>query len=781
MKALRYSLIGLAAVLLLLVAVAAYFAATFDPNAYKPQIVALVKEKTGRTLTLEGDIGLSLWPSLGAKVGRMSLTEPNSDKRFAAMESAQVSLKLLPLLSRNYVVDELAIKGLRATVVKGKAGATNVDDLLGKPQPSQPEPERKQVAFDIAHVALDDAAIEYRDETTGAQYALSGLTLKTGRIAPDVPTRVELKSQVRSNKPKVDLAVEGKTRLTFNLDRGRYALDGLALALKGEAAEYTGIDAKASGDVAAAPKAGEFSTDKLAVSASATRGKEKLELKLDAPRLAMKADTASGEKITLALTTAAPEGATTLKASVPGIEGTASNFRSPAVTLDFERRQPEQTVKAHVTSPLTGNLEAKQFALPQLEANVTVSGPKLPGPGLSGELAGSASVDGTKERAQANLAGKLGDSAMKARIAVAGFTPLALDFDVDLDRLDLDRYAGSKPKPKAQGGGEPPAGKPAAGAPAPQREEPIDLTALRDLRATGSLRVGSLATSGLKASNVRVAVKARDGRLELNPLSAALYEGTLAGAVTIDAAGAAPAFALRQTLTGVQVGPLLRDLADKDVLEGKGNVTVNVTTRGNTVSALKKALDGKAAVKLNDGAVKGIDIAGAIRKGEAMLSSLRGQPAQQQSDARQRTDFSELSASFDIRNGVARNDDLSIKSPLLRVGGAGAVDIGEDSLDYTVKASLVATAAGQGGKERSDLRGITVPVRVSGPIASPSYRLDFNAMVADTARQKVQDAVTKELERRLGGRTGETAPAQPQEGQSGRRALEESLRGLFRK
>ncbi len=242
-----------------------------------------------------------------------------------------------------------------------------------------------------------------------------------------------------------------------------------------------------------------------------------------------------------------------------------------------------------------------------------------------------------------------------------------------------------------------------------------------------------------------------------------------------------PAFALRQTLTGVQVGPLLRDLADKDVLEGKGNVTVNVTTRGNTVSALKKALDGKAAVKLNDGAVKGIDIAGAIRKGEAMLSSLRGQPAQQQSDARQRTDFSELSASFDIRNGVARNDDLSIKSPLLRVGGTGAVNIGEDSLNYTVKASLVATAAGQGGKERSDLRGITVPVRVSGPIASPSYRLDFNAMVTDTARQKVQDAVTKELERRLGGRTGETAPAQPQEGQSGRRALEESLRGLFRK
>jgi AsmA protein len=232
---------------------------------------------------------------------------------------------------------------------------------------------------------------------------------------------------------------------------------------------------------------------------------------------------------------------------------------------------------------------------------------------------------------------------------------------------------------------------------------------------------------------------------------------------------------------GVSVGPLLHDLSSTDTLEGKGNVTVNVTAQGNMVSALKKALNGSAAVKVTDGAVKGIDIAGTIRKGQSMLGNLKGQPVQQQTDARQRTDFSELTATFDIRNGIARNNDLSIKSPLLRVGGAGAVNIGEDTLDYTVKASLVATAAGQGGKERADLRGITVPVRVSGPVASPSYHLDFNAMVTDAARQKVEDAITKKLEERLGGRPAGTDAGKPQEGQSGRRAIEESLRGLFGK
>jgi len=765
MKILKYVLIGFAAVLLILIAGAAYLAATFDPNAYKPQIVELVRNKTQRTLALEGDIKLSFWPSIGAEVGRMSLSEAKSDKEFAAMESARVSLKLMPLLSRDFVVDELAIRGLRANIARTRAGETNVDDLLGKEDKKQPEETPQQVKFDIAHVALDNAAITYRDETTGAQYALAGLTLKTGRIAPDVPTKIALTTAARSNKPKLDLTVDGKTQLTFNLDDQTYRLTDLALEVKGQAGDFTDLAVKAAGNVTAQLKTSEFATEKLAVNGTAMRGKEKMELKLDAPRLSMTADKASGDKVALALTLTAPDSATMLNASLPGIEGTAKSFRSPAVTLDVDRKQRDQTMKAKISSPLTGSLDARQVSLPQLKASIALTGPKLPGQSISGELAGSASVDGAKEHAQANLAGKIADSTIKARIAVTDFSPLALDFDVDVGELDVDRYAGSPEKAKS--GGKGPSGK--------QPETPIDLTALRDLRANGSLRVGSLKASNLKASNVRVGVKANGGRVELNPLSANLYQGSLAGAVTINAAPATPAFAVKQMLTGVHVGPLLRDLADTETLEGKGNVSVNVTTQGNTVSALKKALDGSAAVKLTDGAIKGIDIAGSIRKAQSMVSSLKGQQVQQ-TDARERTDFSELTATFDIRDGVARNNDLSIKSPLLRVGGAGAVNIGADALDYTVKASLVATAAGQGGKERSDLRGITVPVRVTGPLASPSYQLDFGAMVTDTARQKIEDTISKKLEERLGG-----GAAKGKEGQKGRGGLEESLRGILGK
>jgi AsmA protein len=177
-----------------------------------------------------------------------------------------------------------------------------------------------------------------------------------------------------------------------------------------------------------------------------------------------------------------------------------------------------------------------------------------------------------------------------------------------------------------------------------------------------------------------------------------------------------------------------------------------VTTQGNTAGALKKALNGNGGLKVTDGAVKGIDIAGSIRNAKATLGTLKGAQTQQ-ADKSQKTDFSELTGTFTIRNGVARNNDLSIKSPLLRVGGEGDVNIGEDTLNYLVKASVVGTTKGQGGRDLDDLKGITVPVRLSGPLTSPKYTIDFGSMVTDVAKQKVEERLTSEISKRLGGST----------------------------
>ncbi|MCH8337122.1 MAG: AsmA family protein, partial [Proteobacteria bacterium] len=45
----------------------------FDPNDYRDDISAGVKEVTGRDLTIEGDLSLSLFPWLAIEVGRTEL------------------------------------------------------------------------------------------------------------------------------------------------------------------------------------------------------------------------------------------------------------------------------------------------------------------------------------------------------------------------------------------------------------------------------------------------------------------------------------------------------------------------------------------------------------------------------------------------------------------------------------------------------------------------------------------------------------------------------------
>src|SRR4030067_1365132 len=108
-KILKYGLLGTAAVAGIAVAGVAYVALTFDPNDYKDQIIQAVKDSKQRNLRLDGDIKLSFFPTIGANLGKVSLSEFNSDKEFAVVETARVSLALMPLLSKQVVVVEAAV------------------------------------------------------------------------------------------------------------------------------------------------------------------------------------------------------------------------------------------------------------------------------------------------------------------------------------------------------------------------------------------------------------------------------------------------------------------------------------------------------------------------------------------------------------------------------------------------------------------------------------------------------------------------------------------------
>ena len=735
-KILKYGLIGTGAVIGIAVAGAAYIAATFNPNDYKAQIIQAVKDSKQRSLRLDGDIKLSFFPNIGANLGKVSLSEFNSDKEFAAVETARVSLALMPLLSKQVVINEVAVSGLKAALVKHKNGTANIDDLLGKDE--KKKDNGQQVKFDIAAVSIEKTSLSYRDETTGAQYAIKDLNLKTGRIANGVPTKIDLSFNAQANQPKLDITAQLKTILTFDLEKQRYQLEGLDLQASGAALDIGNLKLKAGGDASADLTTQEFGAKKFTLNATGTKAKDNFEAKLDAPALSLTKDKFSGDKLTLNARLDGASGNVAAALSLPGLEGNAQSFKSSAFTLDLDMKQPEQTFKVKLSSPLSGNFQAQQFNLSNLIVAVNATGDKLPNKSVNSEMKGSIQVDALKQNVQANLAGGLLQSQVKAKVGVSGFTNPAIQFDVDIDQFDADLYLPKKSPEAAQPGSAKPN----------QPEPPLDLSALRKLNLDGSLRIGSLKVANVKSTKVRVDVKARNGLVNVNPLSANLYQGSTNGSLSVNAQ-ATPSIAINQNLSGVNVAALTKDAANFDTLEGKGNIGMNLTMQGYTVSAMKKALNGNLSLNLVDGAIKGINVAKKLRDAQGLFGKGGASAQTQSANKEEKTDFSELKATFKVNNGVAHNDDLSMKSPLLRLAGNGDIDIGNDSMNYVAKATLAKTLEGQGG--RDNVGGITVPVRASGPFTNLKYTLDFGAMVGDTVKQKVQTEVKTKLRDQLKG------------------------------
>jgi len=766
MKAIRISLYVIAGLVILLVLAVAIFAATFDPNRYKGEIERLVKERTGRTLQLKGDLQVAVWPSLGANVNGVALSERDPTQEFLSLDSAHASVALLPLLHGSVVVDGISVSGLKARVVKEKDGRFNFSDLMeqpgaatqdkqaGKSQSAEKKAAERQqaggkgVAFDIGAVQVDRSSISYADKESGQELAISDLKLSTGRIAERADGKLDLKVSAKGKNPDLDLKLDVTGGYKVDLAAQAFEISKLDAKLSGAAAGITNLDLKAKGDVAANPQKNEYRVKGLAFDVKGVQDKQNLEAHIAAPELVVAANSAKGAAVTVQLSL--KEAARDIQANLKlaGVEGSA-----------------------------------KSLAIPQINAEITLAGPDIPQKSVKIPVTGSAKADLEKQTAAADLNARFDESTIQAKLGLAKFTPPAYTFDINVDRLNLDRYTRQpEKKPVSTPSEEGKAPAPKAPAPTAQKKEedtPVDLSFLKGLNANGRLQVGALQAQGLKLANVKAGVHAANGRLDIAPHSANLYEGSMSGAVTAHADGHV---AVKETLNGVAVGPLLRDAAQKDMLEGKGTVALDVNAAGRTVNTMKKSLAGTARVALKDGAIKGINLAEVFRRAKTALGS---SDAKAQAREAQQTDFSEMTASFAIKNGVAHNEDLDIKSPLFRVAGKGDIDIGNSTIDYVTKATVVATTKGQGGADLAQLSGLTVPVHLVGPFDALKYQVDYSAAATEFARSKVGERLRGALEERLGiskppAGGEQAAPGGDQSGQgsSGNNPLDK-LKGLL--
>ncbi len=719
MKALKIAAFVLGGIAALLAALAAFLLATFDANKWKGEIAQLVQEKKGRSLKIEGDLSLSLFPSVGLQLGKATLSEHQSEQTFASVDSARVSVRLLPLLSKQAVVDTVELGGVKARLVRFKDGRLNIDDLLAKDDKEPP------ARFDIAGVRLAGGELSWRDEKAGQELTLSGLDLTTGRLANAATDKFDLSAKLAGSKPRLAAALKAGGEYRYDLDKKSFGGARLDVRLAGDVGDLKALELALTAAALQLAGGNELAVEQLLLTAKGKEGGDAFEARLEAPKLSLAADKASGAAINAAIRLSGAQRAVDAKIALSGFEGKSQSLQAGKLALDLDARQGETTVKGKLASALSANLEKQTVELPAFSGELDVANPQMPMKSLRLPLAGGLRADIDGQTAAVHASTQFDESKISAKANVSRFAPLVLHFDLDLDRLNVDKYL----PPKAAAGEKTP-------------EQPLDFSALKGLNASGTVKIGQLQVSNVKASNVRLEVKAANGKLEAAPLTANLYDGSLAGALSINANN--NQVALKQNLANVNINPLMKDALDKDVLEGRGNVALDVATTGTTVTAMKKGLGGAASLNLKDGAIKGINLAKTFRETKAVFTTRKD--AVQQAKQTEKTDFSELSATFRIAKGVARNDDLSMKSPFIRLGGAGDIDIGEDRMDYLARASVVNTSGGQGGKELDHLKGLTVPVRVSGPFDKLAYNIEFGGLVAEAAKARVEEKVKEKVQ-----------------------------------
>lgn len=687
-------ILAVVVVLLFLIPVAAavafYF--FFDPNDYRDEIAGYVEEQTGREMAIDGEIGLTFFPWLGITVGGVTLANAEGFEaaHFAEVEVAAVRIRFLPLLRRELHLDTVRLDGLRLNLARDADGRSNWDDILERletapAEPIDPEPEA-------------DTPLEPED----LHWELAGLDLRDAQIVWEdatVPARYTV-SGANLRAGAVTMGEPANLRLDFHLEADEPALAG---------------PVRLTGDLTLAPDLTTVTVTGLELD-TALEGEGlpggRLESQGSIQRVHWQEEGDRLEVRELALQVFDVD----VTAQLEGSELTGDpRFEGRIAVVPFNARELMQMLE--IDPPETADPEAlTRIALnSDFAAGVTALSLE------SFEL----TLDETR------LEGTMGAADLDA-------TP-RYEFDLTADELDLDRYLpppaeDEEPSPEP---GETP-GEPAG---------PPDLAPLRELHLDGRLAIGQVKVANLTARDVSLEANAEDGTIRLHPLTASLYEGEYTGDVGLDVREDEAQLSIDQTLSDIEIGPLMADLMDADWITGRGDVELQATARGLEPDRLTRTLNGNAAVQLSDGAVRGLNIPHLVRDAQAILAR---EDRPDRAEARD-TDFAELTATADITDGVVHNDDLDMRSPLLRASGAGEADLPASELDYLLRVRLVETLEGQAAEDE-DLSGIEIPIAIRGPFDDLRIRPEIDDALRERAREELREEEERVRERLEEGR-----------------------------
>lgn len=695
---------ALAAIILMLILVAGViglFIYTFDANYFKAQIVQYVKVHKQRDLVLQGDIRITFFPKLGLNSGKMSLSERNSGKGFASIENARLYIAWLPLLRKRLEVDRITLDGVHANVIRYKDGSTNFDDLLLH------EGSLESTKFDIDGVSLSHSSINFQDESQGVHFSLREVHLDTGRLTDAMPSNVSADFRLEADEPHVEANVKLESHLFFERKTGHYEFANFEGEMEGQADGINNLSLNFSGTMNGFPATGLLTLDKLVVDAKGQLKTHAIDASLDLPKLQLNRNKLSGNKLSLTATLSQADESMRVALQMPAFEFGNRMLQSPDVTVDLDLKQADRALQAKLNTPLNMNLETRQLQLSEIAARLVLSHPALSAQ-LDAKATGSVAIDFAEEEINGNYIAKIDESEIAGSMTAKNFQHPAYTFDVGINTLDMDRYLKADWSKRFQ-----------------DDATPFDFSALKEIKLRGTLHAGDIKFAGIKASKLSAELVAEQSSMQVEPINADFYGGTLSGSFSLSVQEQTQLL-LRQKLSGIQINQLLNDMNGDAKLAGKGTLALEANATGNSMGDWRKTLSGNVTLALAHGSLAGINLASALVEGKSLLGMAAGERIL---DARftEQTEFSELKTTLDIKDGLAHSSEFHLKSPLLSCNGSGDITLDSGKLDYRLNTSVASTLKRQSGGELTDMRGISVPMRVSGAYATPSFNLNFGS------------------------------------------------------
>ncbi|MDN3631279.1 AsmA family protein [Vibrio lentus] len=659
-----------------------------NPNQFKPLIVEQAQKHTGLELVIEGDISWQFFPSIGFELGQTELRNPEgfTQPNLFKVDTVGVDVSVTPLFSNQLEIGNITLDGAEFYLETLKDGRKNIDALTQASAPQGSEPVADTNA-ESAPASQEQSATE----ASGWTINLAGVTVSNALFEMD------------------DKQAGSFTKLyDVSLNLSEFAVDTWTTATFAASGENNQQKFSANGSA-------EF---KLAEGfASYALRNIDLNAKFNDPATSI-------ESAKIGLNTFEFDKVNQLTYAVIG----------NAAGLDLDLKGGGE---------LTVDSAISKVTLNKLTLDSTFKGDTLPQSPMKVDMLSDLSFDLTKshlsfvlEKLQANSIALDG----KADVTLSEIPKVR--FSLHSPNIDLDEFLGlgnatetASTAPSGSAGGS----TSSAGSSAPAKEVEPDLSALKTLDVKGDITIDKFKASNAKMQDVKAAFSVNRGIAELTSFTSNLYQGSISATAKLDARKTPATYTAKKKIKGVKVQPLLVDVANNDMLEGTGNIDVNVKGKSLTPTGIKKNLVGTIAINFEDGAVNGINVAQLIRENYAKI---KGEKVESKDEA-QKTDFSAMKATLKVDKGWVSTNDLSAQSPLLRVTGQGKANFINETVDFLVRTSIVGSLEGQGGKNIDDLKDVTIPIKVTGQWADPKFALVFDDVLKQKAQKEIDRGVNK--------------------------------------